>query len=255
MLLSLFLNPSSSDPSSSRCAAPRPSCRPKVPTASCLLRTLLYIPVNSLPNSHTRSESLRVFHLSAPPPLANKAGASTAVPPWPSTPDAQPHFKLPLYTCRTSSSVQPTVRPIFELSTPFGDSVPANESALDAHESPTPPKQPKNFARSKHKKKEVKWTKERVASDNTGSDCRVSVPGSSGASSSNSGSTSSTSHTSSPSQRQPKPPKTESNAEGKQKARLMAANFAGATGDSRRGVSSPRPKGRGEKMISARDLM
>jgi PAB-dependent poly(A)-specific ribonuclease subunit 3 len=210
--------------------------------------------VTKLSNSHARSESLREFqNLNPPSFFENKAGAPTAAPPWPATPDLRLRFKTSLHTKSPSFLALPTGRSSFELSSPSGDFVPTNESASDAHQSPspTPPKQPKTFNRPKSRKKEVKWSRDRVASDNPGSDCRVSVSSSSGASIANSGSTS---NTSSPSQRQRKPPKTELKSEGKYKARLMAANFAGTSGDSRRGVSSPRPKGRGEKMAPHRDL-
>jgi PAB-dependent poly(A)-specific ribonuclease subunit 3 len=132
-----------------------------------------------------------------------------------------------------------------ELTSPSGESLPAHEGA-DARRSGY--KQARNSRRPKSHKpqsqQQSRWSKG-TSSDDTGSDRKTSqvTP-----TRSNIYKAAQPSQSSSPSQRQRSYPSLASNQQPGLDRRLMAANFGGPTGDARRGVSSPRPKGRGMKV-------
>lgn len=167
----------------------------------------------------------------------NKAQARPATTAFPTTPSPLPY--LHTHASVIVGSAASTVYSSSELtSTSSGDLLPPSASAAKVRHSGSSHKQSsKNSRRTKSHDTHSRWTRNGTSSDDTGSDRKVSLSSSSRTSSyiptnwPEAGSPSLATH----------------NAAGYNR-RLMAANFGGASGDSRRGVSSPRPKGRGMKV-------
>lgn len=105
----------------------------------------------------------------------------------------------------------------------------------------TPQKEPRNDKRNKSSKSNARWNSRRGSSDDTGSN-RKPFPSQPSDASPNPVRTP---------QRQRQPQSANKNPPAKQ-GQLMATAFGSPSGDSRRGVASPRPKGRGKKSPGGR---
>lgn len=194
---------------------------------------------------HQRSLDQTPSAVSPSSPSTNKAATRTA---------ATSTFTVPPPTLAQRSNSHPhasasvgsaasAIDSNSELTWSSGDSLPAQSSSQ---------KTPRHPRRPKQQKGQPKWTKGAVSSDDTGSDRKPSLSSPSKTSSSPAV------------QHSPRPNWTPNNRQrshsgqsanhnaGAHKGRSMAANFGSASGDSRRGVSSPRPKGRGMRFRSCR---
>ncbi|KAJ4360355.1 PAB-dependent poly(A)-specific ribonuclease subunit 3 [Didymosphaeria variabile] len=200
--------------------------------------------IDMLPGTH-RSH---VRAHSSPKPFANKADVLGADPlPRPSPPLAQqqqPHASASAGSDTTTSA------PLSELtsSSSSRDSIPTLDPAAELRRGETTPqKQGKNTRRAKTHNKTNKWTRNGAgSSDSTGSERKTSVPQ---APRHNSQSAASSPQSTRSLQRQ----QSHTHAALHQ-GRSMATTYGGPAGDSRRGVASPRPKGREAKNTFCRNV-
>ncbi|KAF2259909.1 hypothetical protein CC78DRAFT_536747 [Lojkania enalia] len=184
---------------------------------------------------------------SQPPPQSQPQPPSS--PPLSPTPALVPHAPVIL----DSGSSTPNSHA--ELTSSGGESLRAHEtaaaSARPSTTTTTQRKQARSSRRTKPQKSGARWSKNGVSSDDTGSDHKASL----------SQSSSSSPHKVPPSPKTSRPanrphlhPSFAPTDAAAQKGRYMAASFGGASGDSRRGVSSPRPKGREAKNTFCRNV-
>jgi hypothetical protein len=203
---------------------------------------------NMLPGLPRRFEILKrpsSSHVAA----ENKAAVRPASTALPSTPSPLP--ELSTHASALTSSAAIAIAPSLALTSSSSssvDSVLAHKSAADARNS-SPDRPPKNPRRPRSQKPNVRWSRGGTSSDEIGSDRRVSHSSSSRTSSYDAALSS---RALPPSQRpRPQPTNAPNKAAG-DKGRLMAATSGGPSGDSRRGLTSPRPKGRGMQAHFAR---
>ncbi|KAF2660112.1 hypothetical protein K491DRAFT_688714 [Lophiostoma macrostomum CBS 122681] len=201
---------------------------------------------NSAPGVHAASDALTGTNLRNDGPkshtaFADKAEARPAFATIPTTPSPLPNSYT--HASVTRSSEVSANYSNSELTSSSGGSLPTHKSAAAGRPSSSAHKQQsKNHRRPKPQNHHPRWSNTTLSSDDTGSDSRRSLSSSSRTSSYNA------THRPHPNwiaQRQHSytnriPSKTTGNC-----GPLMAANFGAPSGDSRRGVSSPRPKGRG----------
>lgn len=207
-----------------------------------LSRTSLVVnaPSDTPPDIYRREATAQKANV--PSVIQNKAEARAAAPSLaPSLLSLLPPPQKDTHATAIGSSSDSSSSPLVPRSTVTslsGDSLPPKESAPPAAKSSSSHKQTKTPRRSKLQKTDVRCSKNGTPSDDTGPDRKTSRPSSARTS------TPTTAHAfnpSSPSQRL----RSQTNPTSGNKGKLMAANASGASGDSRRGVASPRPKGRG----------
>lgn len=195
-------------------------------------------PADMLPGTYRRSEASIE---SAAQSFANKAGGYHASAPPP------PSFTLStLYTHASAiaGSAASPPNPYFELTAASSrDSLPVLDPAAEVRRGETTPqKHAKNSRRTKPHKPN-RWSRSGAgSSDDTGSDRKAPA--------SHAPRYSSPTAAASPQHARPAPKQSPrahiaTHHAAAHQGRLMAAAFGGASGDSRRGVASPRPKGRG----------
>jgi hypothetical protein len=193
-----------------------------------------------LPGTNRRKDIAR--QPTIPPAVQNKAEARPASPSSPVTPSPFVDLYRDTHARVIVGSEASTISSSSELTSPSGDSLPSRESGAHTRQQNPTSKQPRNQRRPK--KTPARWSRNTASSDDTGSDGKASLSSSSKQYNHNAASSS---QASSPLRQRPPPNLATHNAAGF-KGRLMAANFGANSGDARRGVSSPRPKGRGTKV-------
>ncbi|KAF1976286.1 hypothetical protein BU23DRAFT_551748 [Bimuria novae-zelandiae CBS 107.79] len=201
--------------------------------------------------SHVRARS------SAAQPGANKAAAAPSgvdtesLLPRTPFPPAQQHHHPHASVSVGSDSASPSE---LTSSSSSRDSIPTLDAAAELRRGETSPQKGKNTRRAKTQKN-TKWSRGGAASsDSTGSERKTSVP--------HAPSKNSQSAVSSPlSTRILQRPQAHTQAAAAtaaaaaaQQARSMATSYGAAAGDSRRGVTSPRPKGREAKNTFCRNV-
>jgi PAB-dependent poly(A)-specific ribonuclease subunit 3 len=191
---------------------------------------------DALIGTNPRNDGLKVHSASA-----DKAEARPAFATFPTTPS--PLLNPYTHASAVGSSEVSASDSTSELTSSSGGSLPTRKSAAAGRPSSSAQKQQsKNHRRPKSQNHQSRWSKNTVSSDDTGSDCRRPPSSSSRTSSYNADQSP---HPNWNSQRQHsysyRAPSKATGSSGP----LMAANFGGPSGDTRRGVSSPRPKGRG----------
>ncbi|KAF2466335.1 uncharacterized protein BDR25DRAFT_237318 [Lindgomyces ingoldianus] len=180
----------------------------------------------------------------------NKAAPSPAAAHLPTTPS--PRILSLTHATATVDSETSTRNSTSELTSSSEERPPAHETPAERSHSTAFQKQARRKQRWKNAQEgNRRWSRSGPSSDDTGPDRKTSLSGSSRASSS------APAHSPQPSwtaQTTHSLPSTAPTSGPAFKQRFMATSFGGPTGDSRRGVSSPRPKGREAKNTFCRNV-
>ncbi|KAL5373624.1 PAB-dependent poly(A)-specific ribonuclease subunit 3 [Paraphaeosphaeria sporulosa] len=183
---------------------------------------------------------------STPPPT--KAATAAADLPRPSSPSPPAHRQQPHASASTGSDTT-TSAELSELtsSSSSRDSIPTLDPAAELRRRETTPQKPGKNPRRAKTHKTNKWTSNGAgSSDSTGSERKTSVP-------QVSRHTAQSAASSPQSARSLQRQQSHTHA-AVQQGRAMATTYGGPAGDSRRGVASPRPKGREAKNTFCRNV-